>query len=322
VRPHPHIRVAVIGSECWVGRVAALAEEEPGVVAVAHGYRDEREAGRLTAASARSADLLVFGGPVPRFLSRHDIPPGKPVVHIPFDATAFLRVAMEIARTDPARLAAVSVDTLKEAELRELVVGMDLPVGQVAVKEYAGWAPTEELVSFHLDCWRRWDGTGAAVTCMYSTYRVLRTLGVAVWLARPIPAVVRRAVRTGLTRVGRPPAPGGGVPLRGGGPGRAAAGTGRPGSSPGAVRETDPAVWAVALRCGLSAVTVGKLRRWLEGRPAYVTAEEVATALGTSARHARRILAALLDGGFAAVSGDEQVYPRGRKRAVYQVRLP
>ncbi|MDI6824421.1 MAG: hypothetical protein QME87_08715 [Bacillota bacterium] len=297
-----------------------MVEEAPGVVVSAHGYRHEREAGRMTRGAARAVDVLVFGGPVPHFLSREWIPPGKPAVHIPFDATAFLRVVMEIGRNDPARLAAVSVDTLKGAELRELVSGMDLPVQELAIREYAGWVPTEELVAFHLDCWRRWGRKGAAVTCMYSTYRVLKAEGVAVWLARPVSATVRGAVRSTLARVaGRP---GRGRPGARGDPPETVAGRSVVEGQPGPVRETDPLVWRVALRCGLSAVTVGRLRRWLQGGTAYVTAEEVAAALGTSARNARRILGALLDGGFAAISGDEQVYPRGRRRVVYQLRLP
>ncbi|MEU6488403.1 hypothetical protein [Streptomyces sp. NPDC046887] len=179
------LTVGVIGPGDLVRKVLAVGppSEAAGggpVRLLPLAYRHEDETAERVAAARAEADALLFTGVVPYIRAEAAGLLDRPARYVPYSGATLLRALVELLRLghDVTR---VSIDTLREEEVRETMTEAKLPTGGIRVLPHRPGQGSAELVDFHLAA--REDGARVAVTCLGSAYRALEHRTHAVRLA-------------------------------------------------------------------------------------------------------------------------------------------
>jgi hypothetical protein len=90
-------------------------------------------------------------------------------------------------------LSRVSVDVLSRGDVEDAFAELDIPTGDIHVREDPAGAAT--LAAFHERLWRH-DQTSVAFTCLDSVAQRLTATGIPVFVVRPTGSAIRSALRT------------------------------------------------------------------------------------------------------------------------------
>lgn len=162
------LKIGVVGPDDLVDDVAAICEEQPGVVAQRFDYDHESRAPELVDAHASEVDGWLFTGIVPYLLARDAEQPTRPAAFVDYSGDTLLSALVRLQHEghDITRL---SIDTLPAADVASAFANAGLPAGGVRTMPYRPSVTSPALVAFH----RRSPST-VAVTCLRSVYEQLR----------------------------------------------------------------------------------------------------------------------------------------------------
>lgn len=169
-----------MGPQDSIDDLLRLAPLFPGMQLMPWPYGDERETvatARRVLATRPRPDVILFTGPIPYYHAREALSPSIPMLFVPFTGAALYRVLF-VAKGVFA-LDGLSVDTVPEAEVRDTLRELGLPLDRIQVftLSYETAIDRTKFVEFHR-AHHQAGRTTLALTCLRSAHEMLRTLDV------------------------------------------------------------------------------------------------------------------------------------------------
>ena len=159
---------------------------------VAAAYRSEQEAPDKVLRLGSAVNVFLFACQVPLEYARRAGVLRGPATFVPLSGSA-LFAALLRARAGGHDLSRVSVDVLSRGDVEDAFAELDIPAGDIHVREDPAGAAT--LAAFHERLWRH-DQTSVAFTCLESVGQRLTAAGIPVFVVRPTSSAIRSALRT------------------------------------------------------------------------------------------------------------------------------
>lgn len=193
-------KIGVIGPPDMVEKVLLLSSEYPSVKFVSCPYENEKLAPKIVKEVQHKLDGILFTGPIPYHISFEYLKIRKPWGFVPYTTTGLLKAFIDFMKEHPEKLRkpiSLSLDTLKENDVIDMVEEIGLTVNRVFVKEYD---PTQEIfpsfVKFHVELFK--DGKiDVAFSCLKSTWEELKKQGYPAFLVSPM----RNSIRVAIDRL-------------------------------------------------------------------------------------------------------------------------
>ncbi|HUZ39047.1 MAG TPA: transcriptional regulator [Streptosporangiaceae bacterium] len=160
---------------------------------VAAAYRSEQEAPDKVVRLGPAIDVFLFASPVPQEYARRAGVLRAPATCVPLSGSALFATLLRARADGRYDLSRISVDVLSRSDVEEAFAELDLPTGNIHVREDPAGAAT--LAAFHERLWRRGQ-TSVAFTCLESVAQRLTTAQAPVYVVRPTGSAIRAALRT------------------------------------------------------------------------------------------------------------------------------
>jgi hypothetical protein len=160
---------------------------------VAAAYRSEQEAPDKVLRLGSAVDVFLFACQVPLEYARRAGVLRGPATFVPLSGSALFAALLRARAGGRHDLSRVSVDVLSRGDVEDAFAELDIPAGDIHVREDPAGAAT--LAAFHERVWRH-DQTSVAFTCLESVGQRLTAAGIPVFVVRPTSSAIRSAVRT------------------------------------------------------------------------------------------------------------------------------
>ena len=160
---------------------------------VAAAYRSEQEAPDKVLRLGSTVDVFLFACQVPLEYARRAGVLRGPATFVPLSGSALFAALLRARAGGRHDLSRVSVDVLSRGDVEDAFAELDLPTGDIHVREDPAGAVT--LAAFHERLWRH-DQTSVAFTCLDSVAQRLTAAGIPVFVVRPTSSAIRSALRT------------------------------------------------------------------------------------------------------------------------------
>jgi hypothetical protein len=177
------------------GLPPGLAPAGPGLARrlVAAAYRGEQEAPDKVLRLGSTVDVFLFACPVPLEYARRAGVLRAPATSVPLAGSALFATLLRARADGRHDLSRVSVDVLGRGDVEDAFAELDIPPGDIHVREDPAGAAT--LAAFHERLFRRGQ-TSVAFTCLESVAQRLTAAGIPVYVVRPTGSAIRSALRT------------------------------------------------------------------------------------------------------------------------------
>jgi len=160
---------------------------------VAAAYRSEQEAPDKVLRLGSAVDVFLFACQVPLEYARRAGVLRAPATFVPLAGSALFAALLRARAGGRHDLSRVSVDVLSRGDVEDAFAELDIPTGDIHVREDPAGAAT--LAAFHERLWRH-DQTSVAFTCLESVAQRLTAAGIPVFVVRPTSSAIRSALRT------------------------------------------------------------------------------------------------------------------------------
>jgi hypothetical protein len=160
---------------------------------VAAAYRSEQEAPDKVLRLGSTVDVFLFACQVPLEYARRAGVLRGPATFVPLSGSALFAALLRAHAGGRHDLSRVSVDVLSRGEVEDALADLDIPTGNIHVREDPAGAAT--LAAFHERLWRH-DQTSVAFTCLESVAQRLTAAGIPVFVVRPTSSAIRAGLRT------------------------------------------------------------------------------------------------------------------------------
>jgi len=171
----------------------SLAGPGPARRLVAAAYRSEQEAPDKVLRLGSTVDVFLFACQVPLEYARRAGVLRGPATFVPLSGSALFAALLQARAGGRLDLSRVSVDVLSRGDVEDAFAELDLPTGDIHVREDPAGAAT--LAAFHERLWRH-DQTSVAFTCLESVAQRLTAAGIPVFTVRPTSSAIRSGLRT------------------------------------------------------------------------------------------------------------------------------
>ena len=193
------IQVALIGPDDRVQKVLAVAREFPYLNLRVWVYQDEEETLSLFHKAAQEAEVVVFTGTIPYYITTASERPSVPLLYVPLTGSGLMRTLFNVFITDQIKVNAFSIDNLEKNVVLETLEELGQPNLHVYAKEFEGTIPSKELVDFHYELWKA-GKINVALTCLRSAYYRLKELGVPTYRVVATNSAIRETLTQAIMR--------------------------------------------------------------------------------------------------------------------------
>jgi hypothetical protein len=191
------IKLGIIGSVETIDKIKSVLEEfEDKVEPFIYCYQDKAETVEMLEECQSKVDAILFSGQVPYSVAHQGREIRKPTVFIPRTGTSLYRAfwQMEMENVDFRR---ISFDTIDSDAVEEVIKELDISLDEMYVKYYPGDIDYHELTEFHYKLWQE-KKINVAATCLSTTYRNLKALGVPVFRMLPTRHLIREHINRAI----------------------------------------------------------------------------------------------------------------------------
>jgi hypothetical protein len=191
------IQLGIIGSLETIDKIKSVLEEfEDKVDAYVYCYHDKKETIEILEQCQNKADVILFSGQVPYSIAHKDRSIRQPTVYIPRTGTSLFTAfwQMKIENIDFSR---ISFDTIQQEDIDEVIKELDISLDKMYVKSYPGDIDYNEVTEFHYNLWKD-KKINIAATCLSTTYRNLKAMGVPVIRLYPTRPLIREYINKAI----------------------------------------------------------------------------------------------------------------------------
>ena len=182
------MRIAVIGPEDLVNKVLSVGKEFCDLEMTPLGYEIETEAPTIVKENQHLFDGILFTGPIPYYLCASKI--NRLVVwdYIPYRSTGLIMSILGVLKRFPRfieREFNISVDTLAESEVIEIISEAQVSIKHVYTREFSPHTnANQDFCSFHEEMYTK-KKVDVCITCLKSTYKILKDKSIPVFAVVP-----------------------------------------------------------------------------------------------------------------------------------------
>lgn len=163
------IKVAIIGPKDSIDDVLEFKNEYQHLKMDPYWYESEKETTKILSSINHTYDVFLFTGPIPYYQAiESGVPIESPKVYIPFNGGGLYRSLFKLREMET-DLSKVSIDTIKQNQIRDTYEELDLEQVPENVLEYDRALSSEEIIEFHERSYIEGE-TQAALTCLRSAY--------------------------------------------------------------------------------------------------------------------------------------------------------
>ncbi|MFM1654290.1 hypothetical protein ACI7RC_19675 [Brevibacillus sp. B_LB10_24] len=176
-------KVGIVGPHRSVERILDVSKEfEQGMEFIPHPYQDPREIKTLVLEFNHQVDTWLFSGPVPYLIAKDVLDSDENLVYIPGTESGLYKALLDLTYDQMEILDSVSIDFPRGMyPIDEVLKQLERPPRNIHVPFDLHIDP-EELVSYHLDLWKK-GKTQGALTALPSICQALKEAGVpASWI--------------------------------------------------------------------------------------------------------------------------------------------
>ncbi|WP_379968761.1 hypothetical protein [Ectobacillus sp. sgz5001026] len=156
-------------------------------------YKSEREALELTLAAQKEVDVVLFGGPVPYYVAESDPKVKAPLLYISYDGAAFYRGLLHVLVQLELPIEKLSVDMILPQTVNR--VYEDLGLSSSSAYVYPTLDGTgKQYFTFHKSLYEG-GKTRCAITCVLSTFELLRSEGIPAVLVLATESAIREGIQ-------------------------------------------------------------------------------------------------------------------------------
>jgi len=188
------VKIGVIGPKNLVNKVLSVGKEFRGLKMIPLGYDIETNAPEIVKEHQDLFDGILFTGPIPYYLCVSKI--NRLVVwdYIPYRSTGLVISMLEVLKRFPEFIEkefSISVDTLAESEVNEIISEVQIPIRAVYTREFSPHTiANQDFCSFHAKMYRR-KRVDVCITCLKSTYKILKEKNIPVFAVTPSVHTIR-----------------------------------------------------------------------------------------------------------------------------------
>ncbi|ACR79401.1 transcriptional regulator [Kosmotoga olearia] len=188
------MKIGVIGPKDLVKKVVSVSKEFRNLEAVPLEYKIETEAPAIVEANQHLFDGILFTGPIPYYLCASEINQLVVWDYVPYRSTGLVMSLLDVLRVFPQYLEkefSISVDTLAESEVVEIIDEAQIPVKAVYTREFSpNTNANQDFCDFHEAMFRE-KKVDVCITCLKSAYKVLKDKGIPVFTITPSVHTIR-----------------------------------------------------------------------------------------------------------------------------------
>lgn len=186
-------RIGIVGPNDSVKLICDIANEYVDKLQpVPFIYKEMEEATTMIQENQHQTDLWVFAGPG-LYNAAQKSGSKQPFFFLGLDGASLTKTLVEIGYKDGASLERVSIDMLTEREVYETYRDLGIPADQVYIHEYLHDTPHEDLFTFHQKLFNN-GKVHICITCLYSIYEKLRSLGIPAYRVTPTRSNIRETL--------------------------------------------------------------------------------------------------------------------------------
>ncbi len=188
------MRIAIIGPRDLVNKVLSVGKEFHDLEMTPFGYSIETEAPTIVERNQHLFDGILFTGPIPYYLCTSKI--NRLIVwdYIPYRSTGLIMSILGVLKRFPEyikREFSISVDTLAESEVTEIISEVQVPIKHVYTKEFSPHTnANQDFCSFHEEMYKK-NKVDVCITCLKSTYKILKKKGIPAFAVVPSVHTIR-----------------------------------------------------------------------------------------------------------------------------------
>ncbi|WP_047151792.1 hypothetical protein [Aneurinibacillus tyrosinisolvens] len=190
------LKIAVVGPEILVHDISKVTEEFEEIEVIPMIYSSELEAPSLITQLKEFADLFLFSGQAPYYLSQKVLPDDHRAVFIPFEGTDIYSVLAKIYQAYHF-FPIISFDCFSPQHLQEVYEEMGLAEVSRFTKTMEGYWDSEELFHHHMHLWTE-KKVQVIATGLHSVYKRLKQLKVPVFLIKHTKQTIRETVKKAI----------------------------------------------------------------------------------------------------------------------------
>lgn len=198
------MRIGILGPADMVQKVAKVASEFAGVVAVPLVYGDLGEICGLAASRQKELHGLFFCGPVPYLIATQGIQREIPWTFLSYESTGLLLALFHAASKMPQMLGKgfrFSLDTIASVEAKELLKETGLIIQAIYTHELAPGVDTKrDFSQFHKNLYRR-GKTDFSISCVRVVAENLVKDGIPCFSVSPAAQTIRGAMQRLLLEI-------------------------------------------------------------------------------------------------------------------------
>lgn len=191
------IQLGIIGSLETIDKIKSVLEEfEDKVDAYVFCYHDKKETIEMLEQCQKKTDVILFSGQVPYSIAHKDRSIRQPTVFIPRTGTSLFTAFWQM-KIDNIDFSRISFDTIAQESIDEVIKELDISIDNMYVKYYPGDIDYHEVTEFHHSLWKD-KKINIAATCLSTTYRNLKALGVPVIRLYPTRPLIREYINKAI----------------------------------------------------------------------------------------------------------------------------
>jgi hypothetical protein len=198
------MRIGILGPADMVQKVAKVASEFAGVVAVPLVYGDLGEICGLAASRQKELHGLFFCGPVPYLITTQEVQREIPWVYLSYESTGLLLALFHAASDMPQLFSKgyrFSLDTIASVEARELLKETGLILHAIYTHELAPGVDTKrDFSQFHRNLYQK-GKTDFSITCVRVVAENLRKDGIPCFSVSPAAQTIRGTMQRLLLEI-------------------------------------------------------------------------------------------------------------------------
>lgn len=186
-------KLGIVGPGDSVDRISNIAEEfYDNIITLPFTYTEAKETKDIIRNAESDVDVWIFSGQAPYSIAK-DAGLKQESFFPALNGSSLIKTLLDISYKDKQILDYISLDTIPTEEVHETFSELELPIANLQLMPYSGYRSTDDLTSFHYELFKE-NKIKIAITCVFSTYKKLKALGVPVYRVTPTKMVLRQTI--------------------------------------------------------------------------------------------------------------------------------
>lgn len=186
-------RIGIVGPQDSVDLITEVAKElDDRIIIIPLVYTNLEDTKEIIIQNKNKVDVWFFSGQAPFAIAGRYIKK-KSGFFPSLNGSSLTKVLLDISYKDKKSLQRLSFDTIPINEVLETFSELDLPTKGLKLFPYSGYKPTDELVNYHYQLYKKQE-VECCITGIHSVYKKLKAMNVPTYRLTPTIMAIRETL--------------------------------------------------------------------------------------------------------------------------------